>query len=166
MRVIEKEEAIWLEPMINRAIKQAQLSPCQKSQRGAVVFKGERILGKGFNAPIYPNTCIPEVCKRFCRFNTIHAERRACYDALSKGFDLTGASILHMKIKDGQIQPVNNTIGNATCLDCSAYLIKLKIDGMPLNELILWRADEEENRLYVAYSIEEFYRNSVQSLNL
>lgn len=159
MRIVENTEATRLEPFINHATEQVRLSPCKKSQRGAVIFKGERILGQGFNAPIPPEICTPELCMSVCRFHTIHAERRACYDALAKGFDLKGASILHMKIKNGQVVPVQE----ASCLDCSAYLMGLKRDGILLHELILLHEDGGK-LVYKAHTINEFFQNSLRTL--
>ncbi len=161
MRVLESEEVEYLEPMIRGAVGMARLSPCGKSKRGAVVFRGERILGRGFNAPTPPHCCLPERCSLFCRSFAVHAERNACYEALSKGFDLTGASILHIKIKNHQIVPVDE----ASCLDCSSYLMILKRDGMPLRELILMHEDEGDSRVYKAHTIEEFFQNSLNALN-
>lgn len=160
MRTLEAKEVENLQPIIKAAARESLAAPCIKSQRGVVVFRDGIILGRGVNHPPSPRRCIEGVCQAVCRYYTVHAEREACQDALSRGLDLTGASLLHMKRKKGLIVPVTD-VG---CLDCSSYLGSLYLSGIPLNELILLCADDGKE-VFRAYSMEEFYLYSIANLN-
>lgn len=158
MRLLEVEEAEFIKCRIQpAAMNEAEQSPCQKSQRGAVVFIGDRILGGGFNTPEYPRTCEPKICLPICSFYTTHAERKALQNALARGYDLTGASVFHIKLDKpffipGEGRVVRETTsGDPSCDDCSGFMIRLS-QQMPLKEFILF-----QSRGYIAYQIEEFH---------
>lgn len=122
MRLLDTEEITWLKPMIEASVAEARKSPCQHSKRGVVIFKGERILGRGFNAPGSGRVCFGEGCEELCSLYAIHAERNAVQDALSRGFDLSGASFVHSRIKDGKL----SSSDKITCEDCVPYLLRVQ----------------------------------------
>lgn len=161
MRNLEIEEVNRIQHIIDAATEEARRSPCAKSKRGAVVFKNGKILGLDNNHPNLPHTCIPDACMNFCAFYTTHAERGACQDAIAKGNNINGASILHMKIKNNEIIPVDT----AECFDCSSYLVRLRARGVYIAELILMHVDENQV-LFRGYTIDEFFQNSRSALRL
>jgi deoxycytidylate deaminase len=93
--------------VLDLALTQAQKSPMHY-KHGAVVWKGKRILGSGYNWPVAP----PCTDKR--RFS-IHSER----DALKglRGDQIRGASILSIRARnDGSIN------WGAPCKGCEKLL--------------------------------------------
>lgn len=162
MRSLEIGEVDKIQFIIDVAIDEARRSPCAKSKRGAVVFKDGQILGRDHNHPNIPHTCVPDVCMNYCSFYTTHAERGACQDGIFRGNNLDGASILHMKIKNGLVKPVEK----AECLDCSSYLMKLRSSGIYIVELILMHTDDKNQVIFKGHSIDEFFQNSISTLNL
>lgn len=146
MRLLENREVRFLQPVIGVAIEQAKMSPCQKSQRGAVVFKDALILGRGFNTPILGRQCHPEICRSVCTLYTIHAERNAYQDAIASTrslSELSGASILHIKLENG----IEQWSDDLSCIDCSRYLIRTNLKEFLLFTSMGW----------VGYPIREFH---------
>ncbi|MCL5784735.1 MAG: hypothetical protein M1142_05295 [Patescibacteria group bacterium] len=162
MRSLEIGEVNKIQFIIDAATEEAKRSPCAKSKRGAIVFKDGQILGRDHNHPNIPHTCVPDVCMSYCSVYTTHAERGACQDAIFKGNNLDGASILHMKVKKGLVMPVEQ----AQCLDCSSYLMKLRSSGIYIIELILMHVGEDNRIIFKGHTIDEFFQNSISSLEL
>ncbi|MFH0937061.1 MAG: hypothetical protein V1808_02095 [Candidatus Daviesbacteria bacterium] len=152
MRVLESRELEGLQHIIDRAAEMAQASPCQKSQRGAVVFINNKILGTGYNEPPYPFECDGAFCRPICSQFAIHAEQNAIYNTL-KGYklkDLQQASIFHIKVEKGVRLPSNDL----SCAECSKLVLKLG-----LKEFILF-----QDRGYVAYDTIEFHKLTLEYL--
>lgn len=135
----------------------AEQSPCAKDHRGAAVFRNGEILSEAYNAPTPPHKCEPEICYKVCGFYAQHAERAAIQNALSKGIDVTGATVLHVRVNNkGEIQ----TSGDPSCPDCSGYMLRLS-GKQPLAEFIL----KQENG-WIAYDIPEMDSISRQNRGL
>ena len=164
--MLEAQEIKQIRPFIEVAIGQARRSPCQKSKRGVVIFKDGNILGTGFNEPVNPNNCIPEICLSVCSLYTIHAERKALQNALASGHELTAASVLHIKLSQAFFVPEVGEVIRAeasddlSCDDCSGYMQRLS-QKMPLKEFILY-----QSRGYIAYGIEEFHNLTLAYLRV
>jgi len=145
--------------IVQSAEDQASLSPCAKSQRGAVVFSmasngAAQIFGVGFNGPPAPTTCAASdrsVCGKVCA----HAESRALRGFLthprlagmtaraflrSSEFDL-----LHVKLgPDGRVAAG----GPPSCEQCSVAILDLElISGVWLYEAPTPAAMETWERL-------------------
>ena len=157
MRILEAQEIKSLQPIIEQATNTAYQSPCRKSKRGVVIFKGNQVLGAGFNSPTLPRRCFGELCAEVCNFYTIHAERNAVHDALARGSDLAESSILHIRIKEGefgwQVTPADKT----TCDDCVPYLLRIEATlPAPFREFIL-----HHNLGYIALTLPEMKTDEI-----
>lgn len=142
MRILESQEVEELFSVFGTAVSEATLSPCAKSRRGAVVFKDGQILGKGNNSPKDDKFCIPPICYPICSEYCDHAEANALKDAISKGRDVEGASMFHIKVK-GRAPVVSDDL---SCLKCSTLVCEANI-----GEFILYQSSG-----FVAYPTEEF----------
>ncbi len=154
MRTLEAVEVRRLSPIIEATRATALLSPCQKSKRGAAVFRTSpgyyELLGLDYNKPGTGRYCNPEFCRKVCNLFTVHAERGACQEALAAGFDLNGASVLHLKVVNGILQ----TSDDLSCADCSNYMTnEMATRNIRLKEMVLL-----QSRGYVAYDVEEFHK--------
>lgn len=164
MRRIEGSELKALQPVIHLAESLTLSSPCQKSQRAAVVFNSlletnPIILASAVNKPEDEN-CNTSYCPRICRFNATHAERAVLRKVISQFAleELSGASLLHIKRKNGRITPVSKV----TCWDCSSYAYHLQQDlGIRFSEFIT-----QTPQGYLAFSIAEWYELSLQNNQL
>lgn len=132
-----------IERWMDEAAAVALKSPCQKSQRGAVVVKDDRLLGKAYNGPPSGQTCNP--CLRAnIRDNTrfelchgVHAEERAVRNALAAtgAEGVKGARLYYVKTKDGEIRPS----GGIACKQCSGIILDSGIA-----EVVMWQADAHQ----------------------
>lgn len=158
MRRIEDKEQIMLLPLIRHAEKLTLSSPCQKSQRAAIIFqayptRGQlAIISEAINGR-EDNNCGGPNCRELCRFIDHHAERRAMQLLLDYPLEVVrGASLLHIKRKGGEIVPVSSL----ECIDCSSFANRLNYQaGVNLNEIIL-----QDRNGYLALSIDEWYELS------
>lgn len=120
------------------ATKVAAMSPCQKSQRGVVIFHRERgVLATGFNHPPPGFRCDGVVCRQHCDKVCIHAENEAL--ALL-GAAAQGAELLHMKVVDEVAVPT----GGPSCWQCSREILNRGIGTVWLlheNGLARYSAD-------------------------
>jgi dCMP deaminase len=157
MRIVKiKKEIEKVKAFFRVAAEEAQHSTCLKSQRGAVIVKGGEIIGRGYNKVTIPelcNPCIRENIKDNSRVelcSAIHAEQMAIIDAAEYGEkSLFGATMFHIKLKNGQIRPS----GKPSCTVCSRILSEAKI------KFVLWHQDEK-GEYYAVYSPEELNRLS------
>ncbi len=131
MRLLESKELIQIKPVLDKAIEQAKLSPCQKSKRGAVVFKDSLVLGVGNNAPPEPLWCNPEICRAICAKYTVHAEQNAVFNALNSRQNLADASIFHIKVNENGLTVPSNDL---SCPECSRLVLRFH-----LKEFILFQ---------------------------
>ena len=138
------------------AAKEAKKSTCVKSQRGVVVVKNDRIIGKGHNKVTFLQLCSPCIREnivdnsRVELCSAIHAEQMALI-----GVDkelLKGARMYHIKLKNGDMRPS----GKPSCTVCSRILYIAQI------EFVLWRKEgyavyqpEELNKLSFKYFLEK-----------
>lgn len=154
-RQIEGLELQTIQPHLEYARIVAQLAECRKDTRGVVIFRQDQVLGFGNNGPIKPDRCQDQSCFAVCGLRAIHAERRALMSVV--GQDLEGASMLHVKVSNGQIM----ASGDLSCEDCSGFLLRAHRRGIGLREFIL----PQENGL-IAYTIPEMDRITRQNLGL
>ena len=81
--------------MFKLALKLAHRSNC-RAKHGCIILKGKRILGRGFN--VYKSNPTWGVKKPFAKYGveffSIHAEAAAIKDALRKGSDIRGATLI------------------------------------------------------------------------
>lgn len=156
MRILEAKEGFRIKRIAELAKQEALLSPCQKSQRGAIVFKGETILSKGHNIPVSgrcDNNCI-----LYCSLLCNHAERTAIQKGLLGGQNLTDASVFHIKVDNGRVKTSNDL----SCADCSWFMSgELISRGIRLKEMILYQSQG-----YVAYDIEEYHQLTLAYLKI
>lgn len=130
---------------ISEACEAAKRSPCAKSKRGVVAYRGfttgttraTDIVGVGFNGPPEPYTCAnpcrPDDCRKLCQ----HAELRALFDAADylKGGTLYTTTypveLVHVKIDAlGFVQPG----GPPSCWQCSRAILDVGAAGIWLYE--------------------------------
>lgn len=154
MRIItDKEELQKTREYFNLAAEEAKKSTCKKSQRGAIIVKNGKVIGKGYNKVTYPKLCNPcireeihgngrvELCA------AIHAEQMAIIDACNKGNTIKGATIYHVKIKNRE----EKTCNDLSCTVCSRLVSEAGI------KFVL-----HEDRGFVVYEPEEFNRLSFE----
>lgn len=140
--------------VLEHAIAAARSSPCQKSKRGAAVFRLDVwpsmtagvTIGAGFNGQPPPWRCDgtckrdaypggPSICSLVCR----HAEQRAIALALVS-LDRDGRpadmllehDIVHIKV-DGDGQPVAG--GGPSCIQCSTAILDARLSNVWLLEM-------------------------------
>lgn len=126
---------------VRSAIDIARMSPCAKSQRGAVLFvsRGHRteIVAYDNNHQPPPFACTKSpACFEHCGMLCLHAEQAALLalgaheiEAEHDGRDGYGRrdmSMLHIKVVDGQ--PVAG--GPPSCLQCSRLIVDSDIEGI------------------------------------
>jgi len=145
-RRIEGKELRDLADVIEVAKEVAKTSTCNKDHRGVVVFRKGEIISQAANGPISPYQCEPEMCEDICGLFAMHAERLALIKAMAQGAALEGASVLHVRVKDGEIQ----ISGPLRCEDCTGYMMRLNRKGIGLKEFILLQKDG-----WIAYEIDE-----------
>ena len=139
MRYLDGTEAEDAERFIGIAAEEAKKSCCLRSQCGAIVVKGGKVIGRGFNSPPgnkKPSTCfkddLPEdfISDRTC---CIHAEDRAVRDTLINNKDkIRGSRIYFIRLKDGKI----TRAGKPYCTMCS----KMVLDA-GIAEFVLWHKE-------------------------
>lgn len=144
----EKEET---KRYMELAAEEARKSTCKKSQRGALIVKGEVILSRGHNKVTLSelcNPCIRENIKdnshvELC--SAIHAEQMALLKVNNKL--LKDARMYQIKVKDGEMKPS----GKPSCTVCSRMIYEAGI------EFVLWHKEG-----YAVYSPEEFNKLSFE----
>jgi deoxycytidylate deaminase len=148
MRYITDENEIKeVDKFMKVAAEEAEKSGCKKSKRGSLVVKDGKIIGRGYVKPTIEKLCDPcirenihtngqaELC---C---ALHAEWVALLDALKAGNSLEGATLYHIKVKNGEIRPAKSL----SCTICSRLILESGI-----KEFILLFEDG-----YRAYTAEE-----------
>ena len=154
MRYLEDEEAKEAEKIIRIAAEEAKKSKCKISQRGAIIVKNNRIIGKGHNKVTlekYCNPCIRENIEGSERVelcSAIHAEQMAILDALKQGEKLEGSRMFHIKVKDGKIKTSNKT----SCTVCSRLILEAGV-----SEFVLFRKEG-----FSLYNAEELNKKSFE----
>jgi deoxycytidylate deaminase len=154
MRFLTEKEKEEMEKYVLEAAKEAKKSTCRKSQRGAVIVKNAKTIGRGHNKVTiddFCNPCIREDIKDNSRVelcSAIHAEQMAILDALRRNEDLKGSRLIHVKVKDGKIRPTKDV----SCTVCSRIIIESGI-----SEIVL-----VEEGGFALYSPEEFNKKSFE----
>ncbi|MFH0929237.1 MAG: deaminase [Candidatus Aenigmatarchaeota archaeon] len=155
MRYLKGKEAEEAMKFILQAAEVAKNSTCRKSQRGVVIVKDGKIIGRGNN-----NTVMEELCEPPCALErpkdkrnkdkcpAYHAEEEAILDALERYNSLKGSRMYHIKVKEGEIKPS----GKPSCTRCSVLVLRSGIE-----EFVLLH----EEGLTV-YDSEEFNRKSFE----
>lgn len=138
-----------IQDAIAEALEVARHSTCAKSHRGVVIWKGDRILGTGFNSPPEPFSC-GGTCQAVCGRVAVHAEQRALLMVARE--DLIGAEMLHVKadLKTGELL----TSKEPCCSDCSKLILEAGLAGM-----WLWEDPGYPHR----YTAKEFHRATLKN---
>ncbi|MFC1629896.1 hypothetical protein ACFL11_01610 [Patescibacteria group bacterium] len=118
------------------AAKEAEKSTCKKSQRGVILVREGRVVGRGYNKVTIENPCNPcvrEEIKDNSRVelcSAVHAEQLAIIDAANKGEILRGARMYHIKIKKGKVMPCEDL----SCTVCSRIICEAGIEFVLLHK--------------------------------
>jgi len=148
---------------LEHAIKEACKSPCL-SKRGVVIFwPNGSLLGRGHNHQPAPFMCTGDAaCKANCGKSAIHAEQQAILNALNFATSVNGASLLHVKVKEGQAV----YSGPPSCLECSKLILAADIGDVwllhnPIEQQYS-RFGEMRHDGLTRYTAEEFHRATCQ----
>jgi deoxycytidylate deaminase len=140
------------EQALERAVRMARQSPCQKSKRGVVIWNPSLfdILCANHNHPPKGFSCDgSDECRANCGKHCVHAEMAAILDAKQ---GLHGFHMLHVKVVDGEAVPS----GPPSCSECSKHILAAGIASM-------WLLHEEGLREYAA---DEFHELSLRERGL
>ena len=139
-----------------RAVKAAQWSPCQKSQRGVIIWRRSGgVISEGWNAPPAGQTCDGSVgCRANCNKRCVHAEVAALHNAHRWGKATNASEMLHVKVVDGEAV----TSGNPSCWQCSRHLLGSGIEGMWL----LHDGPVVSDAVLRRYTVDEFHTLTLQ----
>lgn len=155
-----------IESCIAAARHAATLSPCAKSNRGAVVFDPNtgRIVGRGWNHQPIGYACDGSAaCRAACGELCIHAEDaaiRAVPSNLLLDGQMHGLDLVHVKVVDGQVVPG----GGPSCWQCSRLVVDVGIKGVWLYELheIAYLPSDPVPGKWRFYRADEFHRLTLQ----
>jgi deoxycytidylate deaminase len=119
---------------IEHAIAVARNSPCAKTRRGAVVFRGDELLGAGWNHPPNRMKCDGSAeCRKDCGRRCVHAEVQAIRHAWHGSF-ATLAELVHVKVdSDGKLEAG----GGPSCWQCSREILDAGIAAVWLYEAVV-----------------------------
>ena len=123
MEFLSGEQEIAAKKYIDMAAEIAEKSTCLRSKCGAVIIKGNEIIGSGFNSlPLdeHPDHCIKdELPSNFKSDRTccMHAEQRAIIEALKTNPDKLGGSRLYFVRLDDNGNKKSS--GSPYCTICS-----------------------------------------------
>jgi deoxycytidylate deaminase len=140
------------------AVEAANQSPCQKSQRGVVIWRpGFAGYTVGWNHQPAPFECDgSEHCRSNCGKLCVHAEAHALLQANEP---LGGFSMLHVKTRFGKPYPSNQP----SCWQCSRLILASGITTMWL----LRRGPEYPHfPVLQSYTAEEFHRLTLRYCGL
>jgi len=137
--------------VVEEAIQEGSLSPCEKSKRGVVVFQGSEVLSRGHNAQPEPFHCNGSAeCKSSCAKLCEHAEAMALRKLDSS---VVEGDMLHVKVVDGRLA----VSGGPSCWQCSRMVLAdRRIRGFWLYHEDGWKR----------YSSEEFHRATLKECGL
>lgn len=147
MRYLTNSEAKNAEKFMKIAAGEATRSTCKKSQRGAIIVKDNKIIGKGYNKVTLQPLCEPcirekiEDNSRVELCSAIHAEQLAILDAIKNNFSLANSTMYQIKLKNGEMRQS----GKPSCTVCSRI-----IQESGIKEFVLLHTSG-----YVAYTSEE-----------
>ena len=134
--------------------EEARKSSCIKSQRGAVIVKENKIIGRGYNKVTDESFCNPCVRKeihdnsRVELCSAIHAEQMAIIDGINSKEYLEGSRMYHAQLKRGKIV----RRGEPSCSVCSKMLYEAKIEiVLPQKKDFIVYSPEEFNKLSLDY---------------
>lgn len=151
--ILSEEELEETKAYLKEAAKEAKKSKCVKSQRGAVLVKNGRIIGRGHNQTTLPDLCNPCIREKIHNNGqvelcaAIHAEQMVIIDAAQKGESILGTTLYHIKLKNGTPVPS----GAPSCTVCSRIIC---VAGL---KFVLWHKDG-----YVIYEPDEFNKLSFE----
>ncbi len=101
-------------------------SPCQ-SKRGVVIWRDGVMISRANNGQPRGFMCDgSEQCRKNCGKSAVHAEQRALLFALADQYDVYGASMLHVKVVDGE--PVASE--RPSCIECSKLILEAGVCEM------------------------------------
>lgn len=148
-----------VERFLKEAQYEAQRATCKRRPCGAVIVKGNSIIGKGFNSP--PGN---DEGQRQCNSDKklldskvtdktccVHAEERAIIDALRQGHDLSGSTMYFTSVdKEGK----RLCSGEPFCTLCSKLALDVGVSTWILEHEkgIISYSSQEYNKLSYAYS--------------
>ena len=154
MRYLEEEEIIEAWKYMREAVKEARKSTCKSSQRGVVIVKDGKIVGRGYNKVTIGEKCNPclreniEGMKMVELCHAIHAEQMAILNTDRK--DREDSTMYHVRVKNGKITTSNEPV----CTVCSRMI---KESG--IKEFVLYT-----EKGFVSYSAEEFNEKSFENI--
>lgn len=122
--------------VIEKAIREANESPCEKSKRGVVIFDNvsnytlgvcSHIAGMGHNHQPTDFVCGgSKSCMKNCAKLCIHAEADAIKNAHLHANEVDGYDLLHVKTVKGLLV----TSGPPSCWQCSRHIINYDLRGV------------------------------------
>ncbi|MEK6960596.1 MAG: deaminase [Nanoarchaeota archaeon] len=135
--------------MMSRAVEEARYASCDKDQRGVIIVKGGKVIGKGANGPPQGFACVRSYCGDICSTHAVHAEMRAIAHAVKHGFglDLQGSTMYHARTIEGRLVESRKP----RCAQCSKHLIEFGVE-----EFILKHPEG-----YFSYCSKELHRLSL-----
>ena len=156
---VEGPELTAIRPYFKVAAQVAKRAKCERARCGAIIIKGDVMLGQGFNGPPLgkesDRTCLAEWDRskkpKYDLTCCIHAEWRAIVDAAKKhGDEVLGSRLYFMRVDDqGQLTDA----GVPCCTVCSRLTMEAGIA-----EFALWNnggadiyAADEYDRLSFDY---------------
>jgi len=154
MRYLTGKESKEAQKFILAAAEEAKKSTCKKSQRGVVIVKNGKIIGRGHNKVTiekYCNPCIREHIKDNSKVelcSALHAEQVAILDALKRGENLEGSRMYHISVKNSKIR----TSEDVSCTVCSRFVLESGI-----SEFVLFH-----KKGFGLYTAEEFNEKSFE----
>ena len=141
MRYLAADELGSCAAFIEEAKRMTTYATCKKSQRGVVFTKRQQIVGRGYNGPPRGFSCLCDVDPAVCGKCSVHAEKRALFEALPYGVPDRG---YHMKRKGGlyvaSVCPA--------CLECSKDMLEVGV-----KEFVL-----QQQEGFVLYDMHEFHK--------
>ncbi len=167
MRHMSEAEGKALGKYIDMAMELAKNSDCKESNYGVIIFKGDNILGKGFNYVPKLGNYSCDICPRHhmdvhkgvglevCF--SVHAEEAAINDMLINNHhgieDSKGAKLLIVRMKDGKFDRPKTQ--KPYCSKCSG---KIYTQTM-VDEVIMCTEDG-----FVAWKREEYHMETMKNL--
>ena len=152
--IVEKAELRMAELYFEDALEEARKSECKKSQRGALIVKNGKIIGKGHNLVTYKKMCSPCVRadihdnSRVELCSAVHAEQMAIIYSTHSGPRLNGGRMYQAELKDGEMRHS----GDPSCTVCSRMLYTAGVElALRHKEGIAVYSPKELNELSFKY---------------
>lgn len=144
--------------LIDLAVSEGQKSPCQKSQRGAVIFEATTglLMVAGHNRLPMGVCTGSDACRATCGKRCVHAEQEVLLQLYGRRY--RSPALLHIKVVEGVGVPG----GPPSCLECSKLIL-----ASAVVEVWLW--EERPAPMppeWIRYTPEEFHRVTLRNLGM